>query len=253
VTIAAPSMIHDFVLTERYLVLLIGPAVFDMAAMAQGQAFLQWRPELGTRIGLVPLDGGDVRWIEAEAFFVFHFANGFERGGRIVIDHVRHARLNLGYGARSGGPPKLRRLVIDPGRGTIEQAALAEAGVEFPRIDDRAVARAHRFIYVPTRTDSLTLANPPSATFNCLLKVDAESGAIRSHDFGNHVAGEAVFIPRGAGEDAGLVATFLYDPAAGASDLALLDARAIDAEPVAVIRMPQRVPQGLHGTWIPAR
>nr|WP_272211341.1 carotenoid oxygenase family protein [Marinicella sp. W31]MDC2877229.1 carotenoid oxygenase family protein [Marinicella sp. W31] len=37
VTLAASSMIHDFVLTERYLVLLIGPAVFDMNAMMNGE------------------------------------------------------------------------------------------------------------------------------------------------------------------------------------------------------------------------
>jgi carotenoid cleavage dioxygenase len=30
----------------------------------------------------------------------------------------------------------------------------------------------------------------------------------------------------------------------------LLDARRIEEPPVAVIEMPQRVPQGLHGNWI---
>ncbi|WP_367278481.1 carotenoid oxygenase family protein, partial [uncultured Amaricoccus sp.] len=50
---------------------------------------------------------------------------------------------------------------------------------------------------------------------------------------------------------AGWLATYLYDPAAGTSDLALLDAARIEEAPVAVIRMPQRVPQGLHGAWLP--
>lgn len=59
--LAAPSMIHDFILTERHLVLMIGPAVFDMAAVAKGEPFLQWRPELGTRIGVIDLDGGNPR------------------------------------------------------------------------------------------------------------------------------------------------------------------------------------------------
>ncbi len=57
VALAAPTMIHDFVLTERYIVLLVCPAVFDSAAAQQGQSFLQWRPSMGTRIGLIALDG----------------------------------------------------------------------------------------------------------------------------------------------------------------------------------------------------
>ncbi len=255
VALAAPSMIHDFVLTERHLVLLVGPAVFDMAAAQRGEPFLQWRPDLGTRIGVLDLDGGAVRWLEAEAFFVFHFANGFERpsasGAEIVIDYVRHARLNLGYGPRPGTPPTLHRLTIDPASGRIADAALLDRVVEFPRIDDRRVARPSRFVYVPTLTDTLKLDHPASATFNALLGVDTETGHVRSHDFGNRVAGEAVFIPRGAGEADGYLATFLYDPVAGTSDLALLDAARLDEAPVAVIRMPQRVPAGLHGTWVP--
>lgn len=260
VALAAPSMIHDFILTERHLVLMIGPAVFDMAAAARGEPFLQWRPELGTRIGVMNLDGGDVRWTETDACFVFHFANGFERGGgpgcEIVIDYVRHGALRLGYGG--GGshvPPRLHRLVLDPAAGTLTDAALFDGAVEFPRVDDRRVARASRHVYVPTLTGSLKVANPASATFNCLLKVDTETGRIARHDFGNRIAGEAVFIPNGeagVADDAGWLATYLYDPEAGTSDLALLDAARIEDEPVAVLRLPQRVPQGLHGAWLAA-
>jgi carotenoid cleavage dioxygenase-like enzyme len=251
IALAAPSMIHDFVLTERHLVLVIGPAIFDGEAAMRGEPFLQWRPALGTRIGVLPLDGGDVRWVEAEACLVYHFANGFERGREIVVDYVRHARLNLGYGGGSPEPPLLHRLVIDPEAGTIADTPLFDRVVEFPRIDDRRVARASRFIYLPTLTESLKLPNVASATFNCLLRADTESGAVARHDFGNRVAGEAVFIPRGEAEDDGWLATFLYDPVADTSDLALLDAARIEDEPVALIRLPQRVPQGLHGTWVP--
>jgi carotenoid cleavage dioxygenase len=41
IALAAPSMIHDFVLTERHTVLLVGPAIFDMAAPEQGKPLLQ--------------------------------------------------------------------------------------------------------------------------------------------------------------------------------------------------------------------
>jgi carotenoid cleavage dioxygenase len=133
----------------------------------------------------------------------------------------------------------------------LSDAPLFDGAVEFPRIDDRRVARPSRHVYVPTLTESLKLANSASGTFNCLLKVDTETGRIIRHDFGNRVAGEAVFIPGGEADDTGWLATFLYDPETGTSDLALMDAARIEEAPVAVIRLPQRVPQGLHGAWVP--
>ena len=252
IALAAPSMIHDFVLTERHIVLLIGPAVFDMEAMMQGQAFLQWRPELGTRIAVMPLDGGNVRWFEADAFFVYHFANGFERGGDIVIDYVQHQKLYLGYGARNTEPPMLRRLVLDTHSGSVRAQTWFDRVAEFPRIDDRLTALASRYVYAPTLTETLVSFNGASGTFNCLMRVDTETGDVVHHDFGNHIAGEAVFIPKAEAANAGFLATYLYDPETETSELVLLDSEGIEDGPVLRLRMPQRVPQGLHGAWVPA-
>jgi carotenoid cleavage dioxygenase-like enzyme len=36
------------------------------------------------------------------------------------------------------------------------------------------------------------------------------------------------------------------------SDLVVLDAVRLEAGPVAEVRLPQRVPFGFHGTWVPA-
>ncbi|AJY48293.1 hypothetical protein TM49_16980 [Martelella endophytica] len=252
VGLAAPSMIHDFVLTERYLVLLIGPAVFDLQKMMEGGSFIQWRGDLGTRIAVVPLDGGKPRWFEAEAFFVFHFANGFERSSEIVIDYVRHQKLYFGYGERNSEPPRLHRLVLDTTSGRIREQPWFEKVVEFPRIDERRTSVSNRYIFAPTLTETLTGGNGASGTFNCLLRVDTETGDISAHDFGNRIAGEAVFIPHGNGETAGWLATYVYDPETDGSELVLLDAGRISDEPVLRLRLPQRVPQGLHGAWVPA-
>jgi carotenoid cleavage dioxygenase len=253
VALAAPTMIHDFVLTDRHLVFVIGPVVFDLPAMAQGGSPLQWKPELGTRIGVLPLDGGAVRWIEAPPCFVFHFANGFERGGEIVVDYVRHA----GFGGAPGGarqPPLLHRMVLDPRAGTLRDDPLGAFGTEFPRVDDRLNALPSRIVYTPTRTGSIGQAPPPTGAFNALMRVDAETGALQCFDGGAQVLGEPVFIPRpgATAEAAGYLVTFAYDPARDGSDLLLLDAEHVEAGPVAVIPLPQRVPQGLHGNWMPA-
>ena len=252
VALAAPTMIHDFVLTEHYIVLLAGPAVFDWQAARSGQPLLQWRPSLGTRIGIIGLDGSPATWLEADPFFVFHFANAFERGSKIFVDYVQHERLNLGYAAARRKVPTLHRLDIDLTNRTLNDAQLADMVVEFPRINDSFSALPTCYVYLPTLTDTLRITNPPSATFNTMLKVDTETGKIARHDFGNRIVGEAAFIPRGSNvEDNGYLAIFAFDPASQTSDFVLLDAAHIDAEPVAVLRLPQRVPQGLHGSWLP--
>lgn len=251
VELAAPTMIHDFVLTEQFIVLFACPAVFDVEAAKQGKGLLQWKPELGTRIALIALDGSAVRWVETDPFFVFHFANAFERGGRVVVDHVQYDKLGLGYGSGVHKAPMLHRLTIDLASGKVADSQVSDLTTEFPRIDDRLNALPSRFIYLPTVTDTLDKASQTTAAFNCMMKIDGETGTIVKHDLGNRIAGEAVFIPRGTeSEDDGYVTFFVYDVAAKTTDLFLMDAKAIDGDPVAVIRMPQRVPQGLHGNWI---
>jgi carotenoid cleavage dioxygenase-like enzyme len=98
---------------------------------------------------------------------------------------------------------------------------------------------------LPTLTDTLRQEHPPSATFNAILRVNAETGDVVRHDFGNKLVGEAVFIPRmpSSGEDDGYLAVFAFEPVNATSDFVLLDAAHVDDEPVAVVRLPQRVPQ----------
>jgi carotenoid cleavage dioxygenase-like enzyme len=166
---------------------------------------------------------------------------------------VRHDSLTLGYGDRKEGTTTLNRLTLALRTKRVTNERLADYGVEFPRINDRREALVSRFVYVPTKSESLTLQNQPSAVFNAILKVDTDTGIIERHDLGNRIAGEPVFIPKAdkVGEDDGYLAVYAYDPDAMTSDLVLLDARRIGAEPIVVIRLPQRVPQGLHGAWIP--
>ena len=83
-----PVMIHDMAVTERYVVLVVAPLYFDLAAAMSGGSVLAWRPEDGTRIALVPRDGGPVRWFHDEAFWVWHTANAHEENGTVVLDYA---------------------------------------------------------------------------------------------------------------------------------------------------------------------
>ena len=65
-------------------------------------------------------------------------------------------------------------------------------------------------------------------------------------------ADEAFFVPGGAGEGEGYLLTFVYDHAKNSSSSAVLDATNVAKGPLAEIALPQRVPHGFHGVWVPA-
>jgi carotenoid cleavage dioxygenase len=62
-----------------------------------------------------------------------------------------------------------------------------------------------------------------------------------------------VFVPRAGGtaEDDGYVIALRHDTQSDTSDLAIFHAQAITEDPVAVVHLPVRVPNGFHGNWIP--
>ncbi|MGH8428306.1 MAG: carotenoid oxygenase family protein [Gammaproteobacteria bacterium] len=257
VDLPAATMMHDFVLTERYVLLFHFPVVIEPTAPMRREPLLAWRPELGTRIGLIARSdlAGGVRWIETDPFFAFHFANGFERGGILTVDYVRRDRLVPGRTeARDAVPPAMHRLTLDPATGTCRSVAVATETTEFPRINETLTARPSRYVYAPVRRGAQTPEG--AAPVYCGLgKFDCERGGTRVLDLGEDEIGEAVFVPRKDArvEDDGWLMAYVYRLRERASDFCIFDARAIEAGPVASVRLPRRVPHGLHGNWFPAR
>ena len=62
-------MMHDFALTEKYLVLVDLPVTFSMDAVSAGlQIPYTWNPDHQARVGLLPRDdtSASVRWFEVD-------------------------------------------------------------------------------------------------------------------------------------------------------------------------------------------
>lgn len=78
-------LIHDFVITEDFVVLVICPATFDLSRIEQGANTLTWEPDRGTRIAVIPRNGQNrqIRWVETDAFWCWHYANAWQEGGEI--------------------------------------------------------------------------------------------------------------------------------------------------------------------------
>jgi carotenoid cleavage dioxygenase-like enzyme len=249
-----PVMVHDMALTEHYLVLVLAPLFFDLAAALAGGSLLSWERDRGTRIALVPRDGGPVRWCADDAFWTWHSANAYEStapGNPVVLDYVEwDAPAGVAPGAPRRGTPSLARATIDPAAGTVRRERLSDAAVEFPRVDDRLVGRRHPTIAL-TGDSGRPRLHPEAA--DTLFWFDPHTGSTVSWTAGDLAVGELSHAPHpdSADPDDGWWLTFATQRATGESWLLVIPAADPASGPQARVRMPVRVPLGLHGAWLP--
>ena len=264
VTLPYPVINHDFVLTKNHLAFCIGPILVSPLKFLLGfssfDGALHWEAKRPTLILLVPRDGrGKPRIIETDAFFQFHFANGFEEDGALVLDLARYPDYHtIGQVLRdywksewpSRGMAALTRLRVDLSTGKVESRTYdSGTGNEFPRINPAYTGRRQRYAYIACNP-----ADRVQGLQQQLARVDLETGAVSRHDFGpDGYPGEPLFIAARAGgaEDDGVVVTLVFDANRQRSDIVGLDARDLGAKPLFVARLKHHVPFSLHGTFTP--
>lgn len=84
--------------------------------------------------------------------------------------------------------------------------------------------------------------------------LDEPDARMIAHDFGPaRIPGEEVLVPRegATGEDDGYPLMFVCDKTTNTAEFVVLEAGDMAAAPVARGLLPQRVPFGFHGSWIP--
>ncbi len=250
VAVGASTMIHDFAITERDIVIWELPVVFDLQRALRRELPFRWDPSYGARIGVLPLDGpaSTVRWVEIPPVYVFHGTNAFRDGDDVVVDvSVQRTMFKEGGDEGSDGLHRWRIGTGGPSL-TFTDTKLTDRQIDLPTIDRRVTGRPHRYAYyVPTRDEF------GGFEFGGVVRWDAVRLEATVWEPGDGVAGgEPLFVPDGPGEDDGWVLLFTYDKARDASDLVVLDASDVAAGPVARVRLPRRVPFGFHGCWVPS-
>jgi carotenoid cleavage dioxygenase len=244
--VKALTMMHDFALTAEHVVFMDLPIVFnlDVAMKGDGDMPYRWDDNYGARLGVLRRDDpyGEVRWFEIDPCYVFHVANAYDSGNSIVLQAVRYPELWRDSGGFDADGV-LWTWTIDLQTGTVTERQLDDRAVEFPRIDDRLATLPARYAV--------------SVGDGRLVRYDLTTGDAVEHAFGTAESpggpGEAVFVPSTTGppdESSGWYIGYVYDPARDGSDLVIIDASDFAAQPVARIKLPQRVPFGFHGNWI---
>ncbi|ERM99302.1 9-cis-epoxycarotenoid dioxygenase NCED3, chloroplastic [Amborella trichopoda] len=251
-----PTMIHDFAITPRFVVVPDQQVVFQLHQMLRGGSPLVYDSTKTPRFGVLPryaTDASPIRWVEAPpGCFCFHLWNAWEEveTNEVVVigscmtppDAVfndtsvpfrtilSEIRLDLGTGKSSGRE-------IAPGLNL-------EAGM----VSRKKLGRKSRYAYLAVLE--------PWPKVSGVAKVDLGTGEVKKlvHGEGCY-GGEPFFVPSGNGggeeEDDGYVLTFVHNEATAQSELLIIEAKEMKVE--AAIKLPSRVPYGFHGTFISSK
>jgi carotenoid cleavage dioxygenase-like enzyme len=254
-------MVHDFIVTERYIVFPIFPLTISPSRARQGGPMLAWEPQLPSLLGCMPRSGGadDIVWYEGEACCVFHPLNAYDDGDTLTADMLRYdagpgfpgADGSAADAAKAVARLERWRLPLNGNTRSYTTQRLDDQASEYPRLDERFTGLRHRYGFFATTRGEQGRA----AVFDELVRYDFErnvkdSFCVPAGDF----VSEPIFVPCAADapEGRGYVLAVVYRGAQARSDLLVLDAEQLSAGPLAIAQLETRVPFGFHGNWMAA-
>ena len=256
-----PAMVHDFVITENYIVIPVMPICGSIERAMEGAPPFAWEPDKGVHIGVLPRHGGtaeDIRWLEMDMAFTFHFMNGFDQGGVISIDccQMEHAPLFPTPDGSSTGAaePRLSRWSIDMNaqQPRVEFECIDDFESEFPQCDPRYMGKPYRHGWYTSPDYSVKSGvEAIDDSFNTYGHFDHESGAEDRYSCGRSLVSEALFVPKSA--DAAEGEGYLLGLATSfenyRTSLLIFDAQNLAQGPLAKVHLSHHVPAGFHGFW----
>ncbi len=267
------TYLHDFFATPNYVIFLLHPikiSLFNFFSILTGFKSLtdglEWKPELGNLIMVVPKDGKDsLKTFEASSSFMWHSLNAFEREEEIFADFVGYDNPDhfiglkpqlksimtgeIGTANYSGN---FRRYRINVNSNTLHEEILDSENFEFPSINPRRSCYQHPFGYFTTSKVSTIFHNG-------LAKIDLNTGKKDTFYFDNktHV-GEPIFVPKSIKKiqreeqnDTGWIFTLALDGLTQKSFLAVFDGDNLSSGPIAKILLTHHTPLSFHGWWEP--
>jgi len=262
-----PTMVHDFIATERHFVFFLGPIELDVkgvlsTARSISQS-LRFRPERGTEILVVPIDAPEqVVRFETEAFHLWHFANAYEGERGPVVSFVRFPNLDSLEGlsrlwqgqAATGYDGQLYRAELDLGARRVQFSVVTERYCEFPRVHPRFESTCARFVY--TSAFASHAQARARGLHGSIARTELETGKETCFHFDDREqVSEPVFVPRAhdSDEEDGFVLALVANLVRRQSYLAVFIASKLTDGPCARVHFEQLLPMSFHGSFVPPR
>ncbi len=258
------TMPHDFVVTERHLVLLLPP--FHYRASANAAGFLiqhEWNADDPCRVLVVDKnDFSSHYFLDLPAQWIFHFGNAWEdSAGVIRFDAARAEDPGIMTGtfhdimrgeAFYRSPARHYSYRLDTRARSITEQAMLDADVhsEFPCVDPRLSCQRYRkLVFLSQNARDLSM----HGTLDEVSVFDIESGRRGYFRYPeSQIPEEHLYVPRpgSAPETNGWILGSAFDWRRGRQILNLFDAERVADGPVASAELPYAIPLGLHGKFV---
>ena len=262
------GMIHDFALTQKHIAFLVIPMAVNLEQMKKGGVHFAWDSTLPTWLGVLERggDGSDLRWFKGPEQSATHVMNSFSDGSKIYMDMdmstgnqfpffpMLHEPYDM---QRASG--RMTRLSVDlSGKATTydKEVMYPEIGV-LPRTDERYWSLPYKVGFMQVM--DLTRPMDPSLTGNTGLVLNTwtrfDHDRRKSTSFlVDNVSSlqECQFVPRSkdAPEGEGYLIGVCNRHLERRSDLLILDAQHLGEGPIATVKLPLRLRNGVHGHWV---
>ncbi|CAN1278693.1 9-cis-epoxycarotenoid dioxygenase NCED6, chloroplastic [Linum perenne] len=256
-----PTMIHDFAMTENFVLIPDHQVVFKLSEMVRGGSPVIYDKRKKSRFGILSKNNieAGVQFIEVPDCFCFHLYNAWEEDEEIVILGSCMDPPDSIFNESGDGPVRTELSEIRLNLRTNEssrKAIVTGMNLEVGQVDKRLLGRRNRFVY-------LAIAEPwPKC--RGIAKVNLESKEVRRFEYGKgRFGGEPFYVPkkvinnssssseivlREEEEEEGYLMGFVRDEEKEKSELVIVDA--LTMEQVATVMLPARVPYGFHGTFV---
>lgn len=261
--INAPTMMHDFAITEHYSLLFENSLVFDGAAMVKEMTLpFSFKTERKMRFGILKrhaTSDKDMMMFEADrAMMLWHTANAWEEGDliRLLVCGMSDFQLKL-HENKQESSSRMWEFTFNLKTGKTTRRSVSDhTGCDFPQGDPSKMGYKSRFVYCTTLNYGETVGFPGLNKFDMSLPEGQQVVATIDHEGPHRFGGECQFVPSSQnpadlkGEDDGYLLTYVHDESTGISELVCYDAKTMNSKPVARVKLPQRVPYGFHSNFM---
>eukprot|EP00884_Botryococcus_braunii_P002267 jgi/Botrbrau1/12040/Bobra.0293s0016.1 len=260
IPLPAPVMMHDFAITQDYVIFMDFPLLFNpQAALKEGKDPFMFDKTRSTRFGVMRRDaksGKELQWYEMESMFAFHVANAWQEGPIIklyaaISDEKQLSMMKKEFWKTPSGHPFITEICINTNTGETSRRRICDTVCEFPTIPSSLTGQPLRYVYVaesgrPDGSEDTYFVGTTKIDLHARAPSKAVAGQIRYG--GWQVGGEPIFVHRknAAGEDDGYLLTFVTDVKTGESALHIYDAAKMVEKPVCRVPLPHRIPYGFH-------